>query len=99
MEHVAQVAGLDREVGTTVLQQLRQADKLCVAKGDLADAPPRAMLEAWLRVFVDGAKTPSLVVDRLSSDRKKRAMGLFVDSADGYYANLTVTPETVGLAQ
>lgn len=46
-----------------------------------------------VRVFVDGAKTPSLVVDRLPSDRKKRAMGLFVDSADGYYANLVVTPE------
>ncbi|MFO1267784.1 MAG: CobW family GTP-binding protein [Rubrivivax sp.] len=39
----------DRYVGTTVLQQLRQADKLYVAKGDLADAPPRAALEAWLR--------------------------------------------------
>lgn len=55
--------------------------------------------QAKVRVFVDGAKLPSLVVDRLASDRKKRSIGLFVDSADGHYANLTVTPETVGLPQ
>ena len=44
-----------------------------------------------VRVFVDHARTPSLVVDRIPENRKKRPMGLFVDSADGYYRNLKVT--------
>ncbi|MBI3714402.1 MAG: hypothetical protein HY255_00200 [Betaproteobacteria bacterium] len=43
-----------------------------------------------VRVFVGHAKTPSLVVDRIAENRKKRPMGLFVDSADGYYRNVKV---------
>ena len=42
-------------------------------------------------VFVDHAKTPSLVVNRIAESRQKRPMGLFVDSADGYYKNFKVT--------
>ncbi len=45
-----------------------------------------------VRVFVNGAKAPSLVVDRLATDKAKRPMGLFVDSVDGLYANVRVTP-------
>lgn len=46
----------DRYVGSTVLRQLRQADRLYVAKAELADAPPRAVLQAWLRE--NGAAAP-----------------------------------------
>ncbi len=55
----------------------------------------RARIEvswAQVRVYVNDAKIPSLVVRRLSNDKKKRPFGLFVDSADGHYAHLTVTP-------
>ena len=45
-----------------------------------------------VRVFVDGAQAPSLVVDRLSKGGVRRPAGLFVDSADGIYANLSVMP-------
>jgi len=45
-----------------------------------------------VRVFVNHAKEPSLVVARLSSGGIERPFGLFVDSADGQYANLTVAP-------
>jgi hypothetical protein len=45
-------------------------------------------------VFVNDAREPSLVVARLARGGVKRPMGLFVDSADGDYANLTVTPDT-----
>lgn len=48
--------------------------------------------ETQVRVFVNDAKSPSLVVDRLATDKAKRPMGLFVDSADGLYANVRVTP-------
>jgi hypothetical protein len=48
--------------------------------------------EKQVRVFVNDAKSPSLVVDRLATGKAKRAMGLFVDSADGLYANVRVTP-------
>lgn len=43
-----------------------------------------------VKVFVDDAKEPSLVVDRLASAGVRRGVGLFVDSSDGHYANLTV---------
>ncbi|MBB4128353.1 hypothetical protein GGR77_003680 [Xanthomonas translucens] len=45
-----------------------------------------------VRVFVNHAKEPSLVVARLSSGGIERPVGLFVDSDDGQYANLKVTP-------
>ena len=44
-----------------------------------------------VRVFVNDANAPSLVADRLATDKAKRPMGLFVDSADGLYANVKVT--------
>ena len=44
------------------------------------------------RVFVSYAKVPSLVVERLATDKAKRPVGLFVDSADGYYANVRLIP-------
>ncbi|WP_310389256.1 hypothetical protein [Roseateles sp.] len=46
-----------------------------------------------VQVFVDDAKAPSLVVERLSRGNAKRPLGLFVDSADGVYANLRITPD------
>ena len=45
-----------------------------------------------VRVFVNHAKEPSLVVARLSSGDTERPVGLFVDSDDGQYANLQVAP-------
>jgi hypothetical protein len=45
-----------------------------------------------VRVYVNDAKEPSLTVDRLSEDGKGRLIGLFVDTGDGLYANLKVTP-------
>ena len=45
-----------------------------------------------VRVFVNHAKEPSLVVSRLSRGGAERPVGLFVDSADGLYANLVVAP-------
>ena len=48
--------------------------------------------DSQVRVFVNHAKEPSLVVARLSSGGTERPVGLFVDSADGQYANLTVAP-------
>ena len=45
-----------------------------------------------VRVFVNHAKEPSLVVARLSPGGIERPVGLFVDSADGEYANFTVAP-------
>lgn len=47
--------------------------------------------ERQVRVFVNEAKAPSLVVERLSTGGTKRPAGLFVDSAEGVYANLKVT--------
>lgn len=44
--------------------------------------------DTHVRVFVDDAKEPSLVVERLSKGGVRRPAGLFVDSADGFYANL-----------
>jgi hypothetical protein len=40
-------------------------------------------------VFVDGAKKPCLVVDRLGSPRRGR-VGLWVDSQEGAFANLQI---------
>lgn len=46
-----------------------------------------------VRVHVDGAHQPSLVVRRLAAGVDGRPAGLFVDSADGLYANLRITPD------
>jgi hypothetical protein len=46
--------------------------------------------DTQVRVFVDRAKEPSLVVERLSNGGVRRPAGLFVDSADGFYADLRV---------
>lgn len=48
--------------------------------------------DTHVRVFVDRTKEPSLVVERLSKGGVRRPAGLFVDSADGFYANLSVVP-------
>ena len=45
-----------------------------------------------VRVFVNHAREPSLVVRRLSAAEAPRAVALFVDSADGLYADFTVAP-------
>jgi hypothetical protein len=45
-----------------------------------------------VRVFVNGAKEPSLLTRRLLASGGARPAGLFVDSADGLYANFKVTP-------
>jgi len=45
-----------------------------------------------VRVFVNHAKEPILVVRRLSKGGVARPAGLFVDSSDGHYANLALTP-------
>ena len=44
-----------------------------------------------VRVFINDAKKPSLVVSRLNQAGENRPVGLFVDSADGLYANLKVS--------
>jgi hypothetical protein len=49
--------------------------------------------EKQVRVFVDDAREPSLVVDRLLTGDQRRPAGLFVDSAEGLYANLRITPD------
>jgi len=45
-----------------------------------------------VRVFVNDAKEPSLVVGRLVTGGTGRPAGLFVDSADGVYANFKIMP-------
>ena len=45
-----------------------------------------------VRVFVNHAREPSLVVKRLPAADAPRAVALFVDSADGFYADFTVAP-------
>ena len=45
-----------------------------------------------VRVFVDRALEPCLTTTRLAQAHG-RAVGLFVDSADGMYANLRITPD------
>ena len=49
--------------------------------------------ENRVMVFVDGAQEPSLSIDRLAHSTAKRPVGLFVDVADGLYANLQITPD------
>ena len=49
--------------------------------------------EKQVRVFVNAAPQPSLVVARLTLGDLPRALGLFVDTSDGYYANLRITPD------
>jgi hypothetical protein len=46
--------------------------------------------EKQVRVFVNHEKEPSLAVDRLAQGGAKRPVGLFVDTHDGFYANLKV---------
>ena len=52
--------------------------------------------EKEVRVFLNRAKEPSLTVNRLAESRGKRPMGLFVDVADGLFANLEVRPAQEG---
>lgn len=49
--------------------------------------------EPKVSLFVNDAKEPCLVVDQLS-DRKRGWLGLWVDVADGDFANLRITPAT-----
>jgi hypothetical protein len=44
-----------------------------------------------VRVWVDDAREPCLVVDRLA-DREKGKVGLFVDSNEGAFRNLKILP-------
>lgn len=46
-----------------------------------------------VRVFVNGAKEPCLTADRLAEARAKRPVGLFVDVAQGLFANLEIKPD------
>ena len=43
-----------------------------------------------VRVYVNEAKEPCLIVDRLAEGGKSRQVGLFVDTGDGLYANLKI---------
>jgi hypothetical protein len=45
-----------------------------------------------VQVFVNGAKESCLTVDRLARSEKVRPVGLFVDTADGFYRNIRITP-------
>lgn len=45
-----------------------------------------------VQVFVNDSKAPCLTVNRLAEGRMSRPVGLFVDVAEGLYANLKVTP-------
>jgi hypothetical protein len=44
-----------------------------------------------VKVFVDDAKKSSMVVDRIAT-REKGKVGLWVDSGDGFFSNLKITP-------
>src|SRR5208282_4215550 len=46
--------------------------------------------EKLVRVFLNGGAEPSLTVNRLAEGRAKRPVGLFVDVAEGLFANLKV---------
>ncbi|MEQ1752470.1 MAG: hypothetical protein ABL974_23815, partial [Prosthecobacter sp.] len=48
--------------------------------------------EKQVQVFVNAAKSPSLEIERLTPVTTPRPTGLFVDVAEGQYANLKVTP-------
>ena len=45
-----------------------------------------------VRVYVDAAATPTLVVERQATGVRGRQVGLFVDASDGTFANFRVTP-------
>jgi hypothetical protein len=49
--------------------------------------------EKQVRVFVNKANEASLVVMRLAQGDIARPLGLFVDTSDGYYANLRITQD------
>jgi hypothetical protein len=49
--------------------------------------------EKQVRVFVGDASEPTLMVSRLLPGGQRRPAGLFVDSAEGLYANLRITPD------
>jgi hypothetical protein len=48
--------------------------------------------EKLVRVFLNGGAEPCLTVNRLTERRGKRPVGLFVDVAEGLFANLEVKP-------
>jgi len=48
--------------------------------------------EKQVRVFANDAKEPCLTAERFLDAKKSKRVGLFVDSADGYYANLKIVP-------
>ncbi len=50
-----------------------------------------AITETQVSVFVNNATEPSLVVKRLVAGDVPSRFGLFVDTSDGFYANLRVT--------
>lgn len=45
-----------------------------------------------VRVYVNAAATPTLVVERQPTGGRGRQVGLFVDASDGTFANFRVTP-------
>jgi hypothetical protein len=45
-----------------------------------------------VRVFVNEAKESCLTVDRLAMSEKARPVGLFVDTAEGLYRHIRITP-------
>jgi hypothetical protein len=47
--------------------------------------------EKKVKVFVNNAKDPSMVTDRIAT-REKGKVGLWVDSGDGYFRDLKITP-------
>lgn len=51
------------------------------------------IVETQVKVYVDGASAPCLVVDRLNRGDCARPVGLWVDVAEGLYANLVVIPD------
>jgi hypothetical protein len=48
-----------------------------------------------VKVYVDNAKRPSMVTNRITT-RKKGKVGLWVDSGDGNFRNLKITPARDG---
>jgi hypothetical protein len=48
--------------------------------------------EKRVRVYVNEAKEPCLTADRLAEGGMGRPVGLFVDTGDGLYADLKITP-------
>ena len=48
--------------------------------------------DSQVRVYVNDAKEPCLVAERLTRVNTKRPLGLFVDVGEGLYANLNIAP-------